>query len=281
MTGPGQLGPDYVRITPARVAWRRNDNIMKTERFHAEDLEKLLGKQKIATLAGLKAALGTDVAVTVFRKLRELSYRTSYSHRGSYYTLDAIARFDEQGLWSVGSVGFSKYGTLLATVAAFVTDSLAGYFADELANILNVGVKDALCKLVHERRIARQKVRGRYLYCSAKGRERRKQRVARRIRESAPSVGGSVLDREVVPDELKAAIILFFTVLDEKQRRLYAGLESLKLGRGGDRALAALTGLDVHTVARGRRELMQQDVQVDRIRKVGGGRKSVGKKRRK
>lgn len=254
---------------------------MKTERFHAEDLAKLLNRQEIATLAELKTALGTDVDITVFRKLKELSYRTSYSHRGAYYTLDQIARFDERGLWSVGSVGFSRYGTLLATVAALVTDSLAGYFADELANILNVGVKDALCKLVREKRIARQKVRGRYLYCSAKGGERKKQRVARGIRESRASVGGSVLDREVVPDELKAAIVLFFSVLDEKQRRLYAGLESLKLGRGGDRALAALTGLEVHTVARGRRELMQQDVQVDRIRKAGGGRKSVEKKRRK
>lgn len=254
---------------------------MNTERFHAEDVERLLGKQEIATLAELKAVLGTDVAVTVFRKLRELSYRTSYSHRGSYYALEKTARFDEQGLWSVGSVGFSKYGTLLATVEAFVTDSQAGYFADELDHILNVSVKDALLQLVRKRRIARQKVRGRYLYCSAKGRERKKQRVARRIRESQASVGGSVLNREVVPDELKAAIILFFSVLDEKQRRLYAGLESLKLGRGGDRALAALTGLDVHTVARGRRELMQQDVQVDRIRKAGGGRKSVEKKRRK
>ena len=77
--------------------------------------------------------------------------------------------------------------------------------------------------------------------------------------------------------KLKAAIILFFSVLDEKQRRLYAGLESLKLGRGGDRTLAALTGLDVHTVGRGRRELMQQNVQVDRIRQAGGGRKSVKK----
>ena len=35
--------------------------------------------------------------------------------------------------------------------------------------------------------------------------------------------------------ELQAAIILFFSVLDEKQRRLYAGLESQKFGHGGDR----------------------------------------------
>ena len=30
-------------------------------------------------------------AVTVFRKLSELEYRTSYSHRGRYYTLDELA----------------------------------------------------------------------------------------------------------------------------------------------------------------------------------------------
>ena len=40
----------------------------------------------------LKKALGTDADVTVFRKLQQLAYRTSYSHRGSYYTLDETAR---------------------------------------------------------------------------------------------------------------------------------------------------------------------------------------------
>jgi len=39
---------------------------------------------------------------------------------------------------------------------------------------------------------------------------------------------------------------------------LYAGLESLKAGHGGDRRLAELTGMDVHTVARGRRELLRE-----------------------
>ncbi|MDT5026431.1 MAG: hypothetical protein QOE61_2857, partial [Micromonosporaceae bacterium] len=29
----------------------------------------------------------------------------------------------------------------------------------------------------------------------------------------------------MLPDELKAAIILFYSLLDERQRRLYAGLE--------------------------------------------------------
>jgi hypothetical protein len=43
---------------------------------------------------------------------------------------------------------------------------------------------------------------------------------------------------EVSPDELKAAIILFYGLLDEQQRRLFAGLESIRLGHGGDTSSA-------------------------------------------
>ena len=86
---------------------------------------------------------------------------------------------------------------------------------------------------------------------------------------------------EVSPEEAKAAILLFYSLLDEQQRRLYAGLESLKLGRGGDRQLADFLGLDPHTVARGRQQLLSQDVEVDRARKAGAGRKRVEKKRPK
>jgi hypothetical protein len=92
-------------------------------------------------------------------------------------------------------------------------------------------------------------------------------------------VDASVL--EVAPEEVKAAILLFYSLLDEQQRRLYAGLESLKLGRGGDRQLADFLDLDPHTVARGRQQLLAQDVAVDRARRAGAGRKPVEKKRRK
>jgi len=51
----------------------------------------------MATLEALKRALGTSATMTVFRRLKLLRYRTSYSHRGRYYTLADIPRFDEQG----------------------------------------------------------------------------------------------------------------------------------------------------------------------------------------
>jgi len=43
--------------------------------------------------------------------------------------------------------------------------------------------------------------------------------------------------------------------LDEHQRRWLAALESQKVGRGGDRLLSCITGLNVETIRRGRREL--------------------------
>ena len=80
---------------------------------------------------------------------------------------------------------------------------------------------------------------------------------------------------------MKAAIILFYSLLDEQQRRLYAGLESMKLGHGGDSVLADFLGLDPHTIAHGRRQLLEPDVEVGRIRRSGAGRKPVEKKRPK
>lgn len=253
---------------------------MRPLSFHSDELRSLLRRSNIATLDELKQALGTSVAVTVFRKLKPLDYLASYSHRGRYYTLREIAGFDEHGLWSHGDVRFSRFGTLLATAEAFVNRSPRGYFADELARALHVHVQDALHQLTRRRRVMREIVSGLYLYTATDGVIRRGQLSTRRVVEAVPTVAdASAL--QVSEEELKASILLFYSLLDEQQRRLYAGLESIKLGRGGDRQLAGLLDLDPHTVARGRQQLLDQDVQVDRARRTGGGRKPVEKKRPK
>ena len=254
---------------------------MRPERYPALDLRKLLKTRKIATMEELKDALQTPVDMTVFRKLKQLAYRTSYSHGGSYYTLEEIADFDERGLWSHRGVHFSAHGNLLATLEAFVEDSDTGCFVSELENVVHVGVKEALLKLVRRRRIARQEITGLFLYCSRHPTRRKQQIVTRKAREAEPGLAGGVALGRVVPDEIKAAIILFFSLLDEQQRRLYAGLESLKYGHGGDSKIAELLGLDVGTVGKGRRQLAEEDIEIDRVRKTGGGRKAVKKKRRK
>jgi len=68
--------------------------------------------------------------------------------------------------------------------------------------------------------------------------------------------------------------------LDEQQRRWYAALEAEKIGHGGDKQVSMITGINVNTIRRGRRELMSDlgDRPTDRIRIPGGGRKLVEKK---
>lgn len=253
---------------------------MRPIQFEPASLVKLLKKQRVATLDELKGALGTKVTVTVFRKLKALAYRTSYSHRGRYYTLDEIARFDARGLWRFRDVRFSRHGTLLSTAEAFVRVSEKGFFASELEDDLGVvGVKDALATLVGRGQIAREKISGRYLYCSPEPAEKRRQLLLRETQEEELLLGA--VAGGTLPEELKAAIVVFYSVLDERQRRLYAALESLKLGHGGDRKIAGLLDLDPGTVAQGRRDLLRREFEVERIRREGAGRRPLEKKRRR
>jgi hypothetical protein len=212
--------------------------------------------------------LGTTVALTVFRKLATLPYRSSYSHCGAYYTLDSIAQYDELGLWSYRDIHFSRHGTLLNTAASLVTQAPAGYWVDELEAVVQVTAKDALRQLAQARRLSRREWQGRYLYC-ALGRARRQEQWAARQAQQQPA------------DDVEAAKALFYGLLDEQQRRLYAGLESLQWGHGGEQRMAQFFGLDVGTVARGRTELLSGQVLHGRVRQTGAGRPAAEKKRPK
>jgi hypothetical protein len=250
---------------------------MRPLSFHPQTVRKHLLRHKIATLPELKAALGHCADLTVFRKLKLLDSLSSYTHRGRYYALRESVRFDPVGLWSHDAVWFSRFGTLVSTIESFVNQSPGGCFADELADALHAEVQDSLHDLVRSERLRRSEVAGRFLYTSADGRQARHQLRTRQTARSVPLLtDASAL--QVSPDELKAAILLFYGLLDEQQRRLFAGLESIKLGHGGDGVLAGFLGLDPHTVARGRQQLLDQSVSTGRTRRSGGGRKPVEKK---
>jgi hypothetical protein len=98
------------------------------------------------------------------------------------------------------------------------------------------------------------------------------------VLQTEPGLAASLASEEVASDEIKASIVLFCSLLNEKQRRLYAGLESIKLDYGGYQRIAEFLGMDPHTVAKGRHELPEQELVIDRIRKAGGGRKWAEKK---
>ena len=73
------------------------------------------------------------------------------------------------------------------------------------------------------------------------------------------------------------ACVCCCSVFNEKQRRLYLGLESMRVGHGGD-VRSRITGVNVKTIALGRQQLLERNVTLERIREVGGGRPSIKKK---
>ena len=80
---------------------------------------------------------------------------------------------------------------------------------------MQVDVKAPLLKLVREKRLAREQVFGRYLYLATDVSTRKQQLSARQVHEASPSTLGWVGGVRVLPVELKAAIVLFYSLLDE------------------------------------------------------------------
>ena len=249
---------------------------MKTTSFSVEPLLSLFEKQKIATISELKEALGSDCSMTVFRKLRELEYITSCSHTGKFYSLNRIARFDHMGLWIFNSVLFSYYGTLGETLKALIEKSNNGYTAAEFEKLLSVKPNGPLIELIGKKQVRREKISGVYVYFSKNDTQGKQQELVRK--ESMGHLESIRFAPDVLLNETKAAIVLFYSMLDEKQRRLYAGLESLRVGHGGDRQVAKLLALNEKTVAKGRKELLSGEIAIDSTRRKGGGRKTIQKK---
>ena len=254
---------------------------MRSQQYLLKDLGAYFKRHKIATLDQLQRTLGNPKERTVFRKLKSLDYLSSYSHRGMYYTLQSIAKFNAEGLWPHREVWFSRFGNLFDTAKAFIENSEAGYSATELHEALHVETRHCLLKLVRNGQLRREKLKGCYIYFCAEKKKYNSQMKAREQRKHKPFATMLVANPDLAEDEAKAVILLFISALDERQRRLYAGLESLKLGYGGDGYIADIFGMDTHTVARGRRELEKGHWDASRLRSEGGGRISLEKKRPK
>ena len=67
---------------------------------------------------------------------------------------------------------------------------------------------------------------------------------------------------------------LFYNQLDERNKRLYAGVEATSIGYYGVREVSKKLNIHAHTVRRGKEELLSMPSSPpSRIRKMGGGQK--------
>ena len=249
---------------------------MNAIKNHSKQLLKVFKIKKVVTMPEMKKTLGTQSTMTIYRNLKLLNYISSCSHSGKYYTLKRIAKFNNDGLWFFKSILFSSYSSLSETIKELIDNSEQGYTAHEIENILKVKPNEPLVKLINQKAVCREKLSGNYVYFSNNKVKKRQQELSRKDIVEPTKLTG--LTPDVLMNELKAAIIIFFSLLNEKQRRLYAGLESIKIGHGGDELISEILGINKKTVAKGRKELLSDTMDIDTIRQKGGGRKKIEKK---
>jgi len=248
-----------------------------SKRGQNRKLAEFLTQKRAATMDELRSVSELKADISIYRSLKKLAYCSSYSHGGRYYALRRVARFGEDGLWTARAVWFSKHGTLSKTLENIIAASDRGCFADELEGRLHVGVRQSLLRLVNDGRVTRERISRSYLYCARSPSIRRRQLATHKA--SLGSVG--VLAPDALAEEVKAAIVLFAALLDERQRRLFAGLETLQFGHDAESWIAEILGVHRQTVAKGRRELVEGQVDFGGIRKKGAGRPRTEKKRRR
>ncbi|MEA2077784.1 MAG: hypothetical protein U9O95_07185 [Candidatus Marinimicrobia bacterium] len=230
-------------------------------------LIRVFNENKVLTIVDLKNYIQTNSRMTVFRKLKQLPYKSSYSHCGKYYTLDSFVKYNKNGIWSYNQIYFSKYGTLKSTVLENIEESKSGLSSFELEELLHVPVYNTVLDLFKTHKVDRKQIGKEYIYLSLESGNAqfllRKQEIQQ--------------EQTTTKDEMDEYLTLFMLLLNEKQKRLFAGLESLKLGYGGDKKIAVKTGLNVKTVSQGRQELLSKDIDMNKIRKAGAGRPSLKK----
>ncbi|MEF8768419.1 hypothetical protein [Candidatus Accumulibacter contiguus] len=77
-------------------------------------------------------------------------------------------------------------------------------------------------------------------------------------------------------EEIERLMTTMFCRLSEKDRRRYAAVEAQKLGWGGKEYISQLLGIDSRTICQGLADLKEmQELAPGRIRRPGGGRKSI------
>jgi hypothetical protein len=166
-------------------------------------LRKLFGRDPAAKLAELRRVLKTGSRTSVFRRLKAIGYFSSFTHRGRYYTLREIPRFDSLGLWRWRDVGFSKAGSLKSTVRELVEVSPAGRTHRELQGLLGVRAHNELLDLTRAQKLRREAVAPRgSLYVSSDKSVGAKQLACRKARGAGAASAAAPLGPAMVIEVL-------------------------------------------------------------------------------
>jgi hypothetical protein len=130
-------------------------------------LKALFKRKQVLSLEQILEITGSKSTRTIFRYLERLGYLSSYTDTHSYYTLQEIVQFDQNGFWHYGEIGFSKYGGLKETLLHLVNSSDSGRTHSELEVLQKCRAHNALRELVKTQKLHRKSVENTYVYTAA------------------------------------------------------------------------------------------------------------------
>ncbi|HLE19279.1 MAG TPA: hypothetical protein VI728_13450 [Syntrophales bacterium] len=141
---------------------------------------KFLEDIKVFTLDHLVSYLSCSLPAARL-KLKQWRTYTSYNQNGRYYTMPAVPRFDENGLWHYEKISFSKNGNLRNTLVYLIKTSSSGLTGKEIGNLVRLRPRSFLHHFRNVAGIGREKSEGVYVYFSDEA-ERYKEQLQNRSR---------------------------------------------------------------------------------------------------
>ena len=165
------------------------------QRFEAQEvltLQELMSRAKVSHM-------------TVFSALRKWGYHRSFNRNGRYYALQETPRFDERGLWRWRVAHFSIYGSLTATLEAWVNESPRGLTAESLSTELGARVQSSLRELTGRGVVVRERVGREFVYFSGdsvRGARQREEYLSAWRHEEREASAGGLPDKDTVIEVL-------------------------------------------------------------------------------
>jgi hypothetical protein len=115
--------------------------------------------------------------ISVRRHLKQVGYFRSYTHNGKWYTLRHSPQFNRDGLWHHKDIGFSKFGSLIATIVHLVARSPSGLSARDLGQKLQHPCHALLTNLHKTQVLDRVRIAGEFRYLSTEEQTNHRQRA--------------------------------------------------------------------------------------------------------
>jgi transposase len=205
---------------------------MPAQLLPSERLQRLFQRRKCWMLAELAHSLDYAL-ISVRRLLKQIGYFRSYTHNGKWYTLRDSPEFNRDGLWwHHKDIGFSKHGSLIATIGYLVARSATGLSARELGQKLQHPCHAVLTNLHKAQVLDRVKIDGEFRYLATEEQINRRQREQAAV-ATRPSPTSSLSTQAavwVLVEHIKNSALTFQQIAArlQEQRELAVAPESIQ-----------------------------------------------------